>query len=170
MNEDPSNLPVRWHQGVQWKDGRFIPYVGQPNEPVTGRLRRTKSGAIWFIQDSMIRKYENGHITDELKPGFDPRQLFEDSVGRLWIGTGEDCLLMYQNKKLTIYSEKEGYPQFHLTSCYEDRQGTIWFATNKKGLIEFKDGRFIAHTTQEGLARGLVASVYQDREGTVGRD
>lgn len=169
VNEDPSGkLLVRWHQGiVQWKDGRFIPYVGQPNEPVAGRLRRTKSGAIWFIQDSMIRKYENGHITDELKPGFDPRQLFEDSVGRLWIGTGEDCLLMYQNKKLTIYSEKEGYPQFHLSSCYEDRQGTIWFATNKKGLIEFKDGRFIAYTTQEGLARGLVAAVYQDREGTV---
>jgi signal transduction histidine kinase/ligand-binding sensor domain-containing protein len=162
------NLLVRWHQGiVQWKDGRFIPYPSQPGEPVTGRLRRTKSGAIWFIQNSLIRKYENGHITDEIKPGFDPRQLFEDSLGRLWIGTGEDCLLMYQNKKLKIYSEKEGYPQFHLTSCFEDKQGTIWFSTNKKGLIEFKNGKFTAYTAQDGLARGLVGPVYQDREGTL---
>lgn len=169
VSEDPSgNVLIPVGEGVvQWKNGGFTPYQPAPGEPFNGSLRRTASGAVWYQDGSILRKYERGRVTVELETGFHPRIFFEDRAGRLWIGTSEASLLMYQDGKLKVFSEKEGYPQFHLSAFFEDQQGVLWFGTTGQGLVQLKDGRFTRYTTRDGLAGTGVRSIYQDREGTI---
>ena len=152
---------------VQWKNETFVPYNPAPGEPVIGRLHRTRTGAVWYLDGAILHKYENGRITADLATGFDVNRFFEDREGRLWIGTREKRLLMFQHGKLQVYSEKEGYPEILLNTFYEDRKGRLWFGTRGGGLLEFKDNRFTRYTTSDSLAGDDVLVISEDREGTL---
>ena len=152
---------------VQWKNGAFILYAPAPGEPVTSILHRTATGAVWYLDGASIRKFENGRTTASLANEFSLRRFYEDRAGRRWIGTNQNDVLMFSDDKLTVYSEKEGYPPFPLNTVYEDRKGQLWFGTRGGGLLLFKDGRFTRYTTSDGLAGNDVDYIYQDREGTI---
>jgi signal transduction histidine kinase/ligand-binding sensor domain-containing protein len=165
--EDPSgNLII--HSGdrlLSWKNEGFVPYSS--NEPTTGQFHRTYYGALWYLDHSTIKKLEQGKITTEFTTNYDVRGFYEDRAGRLWMGTREDTLLMYQAGKIRTFSAKDGYEKFHVSSFYEDSSGSIWFGSNKKGLYRFKDGRFDSFNAEDGLAGNEVRVIYQDREGTI---
>jgi signal transduction histidine kinase/ligand-binding sensor domain-containing protein len=167
ITQDPSGhvLIRSGDQLVLWKDGAFVPY--STTEPLDGQFHRSPNGALWYLDGGTLRKLENGQVTAEFKTNYDVRGFHEDRAGRLWLGTREDTLLMYDAGEITTYSEKDGYTKFHLTAFYEDDKGSLWFGSNKKGLFQFKDGRFTNYSSREGLAGNEVRVVYQDREGTL---
>lgn len=152
---------------VQWKNGTFAPYTPSPGEPLTGSPQLTPTGAIWYQDGPTLRKVESGHVTATFKTDSDVRIFHEDRAGRVWIGTRDDRLFVYEAGRLTEYSEDKGYPRLHPTTIGEDRQGALWFGTNGQGLFQLKDGRFTHYTTQDGLVGNSLRYVYEDREGTL---
>lgn len=150
---------------LSWKSEAFVPYPS--NEPVTGQFYRTPSGRVWYSDQSEVKRLDHGKVTTEFSTTYNVRGFYEDRAGRLWMGTREDTLLMYQGGKLTTYAAAAGYQNFHVSCFYEDTSGAIWFGSNKKGLFRFKDGNFTTYTAQDGLAGNEVRIVYQDREGTI---
>ncbi len=58
--------------------------------------------------------------------------IFEDSKGRLWIGT-RNGLHLLKNQKLGIFrrfGKDEGFPDAGITSILEDDKGHLWITTN----------------------------------------
>lgn len=154
-------------QLLQWKNETFTPSTPAPDALVEGSPQLTRTGAIWYRDGSTLRKVEAGKVTATIKTGLDVRIFYEDRAGRLWVGTRDDRLLMYEAGRLTEYSEQNGYPRLHPSVIGEDRQGSIWFGTNGQGLFQFRDGRFTHYTAQDGLVGDSVRSISQDREGTL---
>jgi signal transduction histidine kinase/ligand-binding sensor domain-containing protein/DNA-binding response OmpR family regulator len=58
---------------------------------------------------------------------------FEHSSGRIWVGTSEG-VFYFENNKLISYSEKKGFPDYHICSFQEDLFKRLWIGTNR-GLI-----------------------------------
>jgi signal transduction histidine kinase/ligand-binding sensor domain-containing protein len=150
---------------LSWKNERFVPYPS--DTPVIGQYHRTYYDAVWYMEGDTIKKVDKGKTTVEFKINYDVRGFFEDRAGRLWMGTREDVLNMYQDGKIRTYSAKDGYENFHVSCYFEDSGGSVWIGSNKKGLFRFKDGRFNRYTLQDGLAGNEVRVIYQDREGTL---
>lgn len=160
------NLRVQTDDGlVQWVDGTFKSVTPAPGE--TSQSERTSSGAIWYLEGGILHKVEHGRITLDLNTGYNVNRFYPDRQGRLWIGTREETLLMYQDGKLKVHSENEGYPQFHLNAFIEDKKGSIWFGSNGKGLFQLKDGRFTPYSAAAGLASNNIRIIYLDREDTL---
>ncbi len=148
----------------RWTGGTFAPYSPPAGEPAKPVLQRMPSGAIWYFEESHLRKLDQGRITIDVVPGVNVLRAFEDSQGRVWIAASDrEGVLMLKDGKLTSYGAKDGYLDGNVI---EDRQGRQWFGSFS-GLTLFKDGKFTRFTEQDGLARGSVSMVYQDREGTL---
>lgn len=154
-------------QLMQWVGETFQPCTPTAGESLTGSFQYTQSGAIWYLENGILHKVENGRITVDLDTDYYVNRFHVDRQGRVWIGTRENRLLIYQNGKLKLYSDKESYQQFPHLIFYEDQKGSLWLGTENEGLFQLKDGKFTRYTTSDGLAGNDVVSIYQDREGTL---
>lgn len=76
--------------------------------------------------------------------------LFEDSSGRVWIGTFGGGLSILENDHFTNYTTANGLPNNLVTFIVEDQQKEIWIGT-KNGLAHYYNGQFITYTTRYGL-------------------
>jgi ligand-binding sensor domain-containing protein len=63
--------------------------------------------------------------------------LLEDSKNRLWIGTENDGVLLYEGSKVTHYYLKDGHNAY-ITKILEDKNGVIWLG-NSYGIFTFKE-------------------------------
>lgn len=151
---------------LKWDGNNFVNYLPPINEPTTSILERKPNGAIWYFEDSHLRKFENGQITVDFKPDFVIYRSFEDSQGRVWLAGNQDELFMLKDGKLTTYSEKDGFPKCRFLNALEDKSGRILFAT-PLGLLIFENGKFSHFTTEDGLVDNKANNLYQDREGTI---
>lgn len=152
---------------VQWNGESFTPYVPAENEPVQNIVYRSPGGAIWYLEDSHLRKFENGQVTVDFVPEFKVLRAFEDSGGRVWMAaTDRNELFMLKDGELRTYAEKDGFSKYRYGSIREDPQGKIWFGTGA-GLFCFSDGKFTRFTMADGLISDFINNSYQDREGTI---
>jgi ligand-binding sensor domain-containing protein len=65
------------------------------------------------------------------------RSLFEDSNGRLWVGSEYDGLCIISKNKKTILTEKDGLSSNEVKKIAEDENGNIWLGT-RNGLTKIK--------------------------------
>ncbi|MCP5046514.1 MAG: hypothetical protein GY940_05030, partial [bacterium] len=77
------------------------------------------------------------------------RSLFEDSRGRIWIGTNQGLSCFHQGK-FTNYSIKDGLPNGVCYSLLEDNKQNIWIGT-AKGVSRFNGKTFKNFTSTDGL-------------------
>lgn len=151
----------------EWKDGSFGLYTPANGEPVKNILFRTASGAIWYLENAKLRKFENGRVTVDYAPDFEVLRVFEDSKGRVWLARkGEYSLSMLKDNRLKSFSAKDGYTANRFVSVSEDREGAVWFSTGG-GLLHFQNDKFTHYRTTDGLISDGVNYVFQDREGTI---
>ncbi|WP_062543036.1 two-component regulator propeller domain-containing protein [Rufibacter tibetensis] len=104
--------------------------------------------------------------------------VFEDSKGRLWVGTfgGGLCRLDQKTGKFerfpfiinsgTTIPENGELDDDQVSKLLEDRSGTLWVGTNNGGLnkLDQKTGEFTSfHNNEKGFES--VTSIYEDRAG-----
>ena len=128
------------------------------------------SGSIWFSHSSnKLGKYDgvNFFNFDETLD-FPPariNKIFEDNMGRLWIGT--------QNRGL-ILKDNSGFKKIELpisfgaiTDIVSDQKGSIWLSSRDQGLINFD---FVTsgfpglrhYTTLDGLKDNSIIDMHAD--------
>jgi hypothetical protein len=138
LYEDPAgNVRLQTSGGLmQWTDGSFKPVTATPGEPpALGGFQRTNSGAVWYMEAGILHKVEQGRVTVDLNTGDYVNSFYEDREGRLWIGTREDRLLMYQDGKLKVFSEKESYRRFpHIVIAADCRTAQLRVKRQGNGL------------------------------------
>ncbi|MCI0490107.1 MAG: histidine kinase, partial [Blastocatellia bacterium] len=172
---DSGELLVRTGKGIaRWQDGRFAlvsaDYDLNYFDSTLGY--RDRSGALWYRIGSTLRRVTDGEVTEYTIPEYknaDPYRppLYEDSQGRLWVGTNHTALFMVKDGTLTRYTIADGLPSFQIGGFCEDRDGAVWMNTFGGGLVRFQDGRFTTFTTEDGLPSNNVMAIYKDREGTL---
>ena len=104
-------------------------------------------------------------------PGsFAPREvsaMFEDSKGRLWVGTRSGLLTLENGLLKVEYTTEQGLSADDVRAIAEDKEGNIWIGTRGGGLNVLRQGNFSALRKGDGLASDDVASVYADEKGVL---
>lgn len=179
----------------------FLPYPVLPpnadrNAFATTCIAKGKHGRVWFATYEAVIGYDGKDFTylDNAACGIEPnhgrlhvRAVFEDSKGRVWIGNNGIGVLLYENGRVTHFTEAmklshmgmhgdrsvplpsdvlDGAPSLHrVFSIGEDRDGGIWFGTIDKGAWRHDGNEVKQFTAKDGLATPSVMGIYTDRNG-----
>jgi signal transduction histidine kinase/ligand-binding sensor domain-containing protein len=126
-----------------------------------GVLWAGTSNGLWRIAAGSTREFTtaDGLTSNTI---FD---LYEDSEGTLWIGTGAGGLDRYARGRFTSFAASDGLKGKDVWSILEDREGTLWIGTTNGGLNCLKAASFEMLTQKDGLASNVTLGIFQDREG-----
>lgn len=190
--------------GVYRHDGATFTYLPYPMLPLladrngfaTTCIAKGKNGRVWFATYKAVIGYDGAEFTflDEAACGLDAargrlhvRAVFEDSRGRLWIGNNGIGVLLYENGRVTHFTEAMGLsqmgthgdrsqplpsdvpagsPSMHrVFSIGEDRDGGIWFGTMEQGAWRYDGTAVRQFTAADGLATPSVMGICTDQDG-----
>lgn len=73
------------------------------------------------------------------------RAIFEDSKGRLWFGSLQEGVAVYDGISFTYYSAQDGLADNQIHHIQEDRKGVIWFTT-QEGVSSYDGTRITNHS------------------------
>jgi PAS domain S-box-containing protein len=88
-------------------------------------------------------------------------QLFEDSKGRIWIGTFNGIYLE-TGDTLLHFTQEDGLAHNNCRTFYEDELGDVWIGTYGGGLSRYHNDQFQNIGTKDGLFNGVVSAMVRD--------
>ena len=130
---------------------------------------QTRDGYIWIGSYGGLICYNGStfynYSTDGILPTSSVRSLFEDSVGRLWIGTNDAGVFYLEDGEL--YHVENPNPKTYLCvrGFDEGEDGVIYIASHS-GMGEIRNGTLIAYPG-DYISGGTVYSVGEDSNGRV---
>ena len=130
---------------------------------------QTSDGYIWIgsygglirSDGSSFRNYS----TEGLISSSSIRSLFEDSSGRLWIGTNDAGVYLYENNNFTHIKSPGDYSFLCIRDFAEDKNGKIYVASTS-GLGEIENDKIKVYDS-DGLYMQTVYSIACDPLGRV---
>lgn len=95
--------------------------------------------------------------------------VFEDSKGRLWLGSHEHGLgvLDFQQRKLLVIDKNNGMPHHQIRRIVEDDYGDFWVST-KYGLVQLNSSAEIQRVFHQ--SDGLISSQFNHHSGFKAHD
>lgn len=129
--------------GVSRFDGKIFENFsiddGLPDNQII-QLKEDRQGRIWFLTlNGQLSYFFNGRIYNEANNGsLKPLNsnalivsFFQDSKGRIWLGTSKNMLVMWDGRKVIKYTSANAAHPFINTFVHEDATGKIWAFSNK---------------------------------------
>lgn len=126
----------------------------------------TQDGDTWIGTKNGLNRIHNGQVIrytekDGLLNDY-ILCLFQDSKGRLWIGTDGNGIYRYFNHQFINYSANKGLPGSVVFKFFEDSSQHLWVATNS-GLSKLKDDSFVSYTKQQGMRADAIYHIFEDK-------
>lgn len=144
-------------------------------------------GFIWIGTRDGLNKYDGYNITVYKHDPLDSttisnnfiRVIFSDSKNRLWIGSSDGGLNLYnfEHNKFTQYTNDKNsnkyIPGNNIGNIQEDSEGNLWVGTIDAGLFMFNPDKNIiksyqhSDTTKNAISNNSVRALSIDKEGFV---
>lgn len=133
-------------------------------------VMQTSDGYIWIGSYGGLIRYDGTRFRNysEEKGGITSssvRSLFEDSKGRLWIGTNDAGVFVYENGQFVKIEGTEDHIFLCIRDFAEGADGTIYAASNS-GLAVIKDGKLIP-IEDEALFGNTIYALGVDSYGRI---
>lgn len=133
-------------------------------------VMQTSDGYIWIGSYGGLIRYDGTRFRNysEEKEGITSssvRSLFEDSKGRLWIGTNDVGVFVYENGQFIKIEGAEDHTFLCIRDFVEGKDGTIYAASNS-GLAVIRDGALIP-IKEEALMGNTIYALGVDSYGRV---
>jgi len=154
-----------WHH-----EGKLVP-IDQPMSEIGTALlvAPARTGGVWIASAERLLRLENDRAISRCEAPQWPAKragiqcLFEDSSGRLWIGTRREGLYIYETGEL----KKVALDARAIQSVIEDSEGNIWVATLGEGLCRLRPQSVTILNTRSGLLEDTSTSVCGDPSGAL---
>ena len=141
----------------------------------TYALSEGKDNIIWCaVGNNGVMNY-NGvgfqkPLNDSLLKNMRVRTLVTDNMGRLWLGTEGDGILMMDSLENRKFTTIEGLPSNSFKSIVVDKNNHIWAASIYDGLVHIfqkEDKTFSIETFRKGIPDLLISTLKVDSENRV---
>lgn len=125
-------------------------------------------GAIWIGSYGGIIRYDGTAFTrldsgDGLTSG---RAIFEDTSGRIYVGTNDNGVVVIENEKRTHYTYKEGLPSSSIRAFAEDAEGNVFIGTTSGLAYITKDGT-LCNVDAERINHERILRLVSDVSGII---
>ena len=141
------------------------------------RMLRDSRGILWLVNNAYLGRYKDGRLeavaNTESDTTLQPRSIFEDSKGRVWIGTRYEGVLMTdepdaEQPRFQKITTADGLASSSVWAITEDKYGTIYFGTGRGVDRYHPDRRTFRHfTTVDGISESVVNYLLTDLKGRV---
>jgi signal transduction histidine kinase/ligand-binding sensor domain-containing protein len=127
--------------------------VGQGlSQASVSSVRADRDGSVW-LADGTVQRWTNGQILtygkrDKKLSGRAPHSLFQDSRGRIWVGT-LDGFGYLENGRIVLVPGITGV----VRGIAEDSAGNLWIATLNSGLFRLSERSEVQQTPWTDLGR-----------------
>lgn len=174
-----TNLQTGKLYKIKNEDDEKVPHpqLIAENVPAEFIIRDKASGTIWIANRSDIWRVSNGQIKkiDKIEglPILQPRSLFQDAKGRVWIGTRYHGAVVTDEPnadepRFRRYSMAEGLASNTVWRIAEDNEGRIYFGTGRGvDQLETESGKIHYFTADEGAVSASVTHLLKDRHGNI---
>ncbi len=125
-----------------------------------------KDGYIWIGSYAGVIRYDGKTFErlDSTSGITSGRALFEDSKGRIWIGTNDNGVIVLDGHENTHYTEADGLTSASIRGFAEDPDGCIYIATINGISYITPDGKVQAFN-DERLSNKTVARIVSASDG-----
>jgi len=97
-------------------------------------------------------KYTNYNNIDNIGSNYIIYSTYKDTHGRIWFGTGEKGITVFENGKFRHYGKENGLLDDRIFSITEDQKGNIWFNTKSAGIYRFDGKTFKNYSAADGIS------------------
>jgi signal transduction histidine kinase/ligand-binding sensor domain-containing protein len=131
-------------------------------------LLQTRNGDIYIGTMQGLSKFRDGSfenlsLKNEKGDKISVTSLYEDNLGRLWIGVVGDLYILENDN----FKSVSGFKKITVWAINNDREGNIWVGS-EKGLFKFRDDEIVAkYSTVNGLPSDDVKMIYEDSSGAI---
>lgn len=128
----------------------------------------SRTGNIWIGGYSGIIRYD-GNIFERLPTAnglTSGRAFYEDSKGRIWVGTNDNGVVLIDGEDIRQYTYKDGLPSSSIRNFAEDKEGNIFIATTS-GLAFIKENGLLYHLSDAVLNTERILKLDSDSSGTI---
>ena len=127
-----------------------------------------KDGYVWFGGYSGIIRYDGNTFerlptTNGLTSG---RAFFEDSKGRIWVGTNDNGVVLIDGEKIRQFTYKDGLPSSSIRNFAEDKDGNIFVATTS-GVAFIKENGLVYLLSHPVLDKERILKLQSDSTGKI---
>lgn len=129
---------------------------------------QTSDGYVWIGSYGGLIRYDSTSFHNYSEGGVFPssgiRALFEDSKGRLWIGTNDMGVFYYEKGKFTSVTSSDNMKFLSIRSFAEGEDGKIYVgATSGLAVVDNVSLKYV----DESACSSTVYSMARDREGNI---
>lgn len=167
-------LWVGTHEGLARFDGVRFVVVDEEAAPQLKRgwitaLCATRDGSLWIACDgyglTRLQRESFSHFSETNGlPSNQPRCLFEDREGSLWMGS-EGGLTRYRDGEFRHFTDTNGLGDNSVRAICADRQARLQIAT-KRGLSSLMQDRIVGTSlVGTGAVVNALRSVCEDQQG-----
>ena len=127
---------------------------------------QTSEGFIWIGCYSGLIRYDGSHFERIIDATSSVKCLYVDSKDRLWIGTNDDGVSVYENGLFYEWDMMIGMKSNTVRSITEDDKGNIYVATTI-GLAIIDQDRQLSYPEDKRLSEAFIQEVRTAADGTV---
>ncbi|WP_375562905.1 two-component regulator propeller domain-containing protein [Bernardetia sp. OM2101] len=146
---------------------------GLPSENILSILRLDENTLLLGTDQNIISLTKQADSTI-FKPYLDIlsqtiiRTLFQDSLGKIWIGTEKKGLFTYNPATNSLQSIKD-VPDKMINKITADDDGNIWIATNSWGLFKYikSENRFTQILPTKTVQLNRIQNLYKDKQNRI---
>ena len=124
-------------------------------------------GFVWAVTDRRLLMIagEGKPALAFSKPIHQPKRIYFDHAGTLWVGTEHGGVYSMANGRLRRRSGNE-FSNAPVSAIFEDSNHILWVGSLGGGVCRLRS-RFECYKQHDGLSSNDVYSLYQDREGSL---
>ncbi len=128
----------------------------------------SSDGYLWIGSYSGIIRYDGTSFTklDTSEGLTNGRGLFEDSKGRIWVGTNDNGIVVIKGNEQTHITYKDGLPSSSIRVFAEDDEGNIFVGTTA-GVCYIASDMKVRIIEDNRLMNERVLKLDSDSEGTI---
>ncbi|WP_338761218.1 two-component regulator propeller domain-containing protein [Bernardetia sp. ABR2-2B] len=146
---------------------------GLPSENILSILRIDENNLLLGTDQNITSLVQQGDSTTfkTYLPAFPQaivRTLFQDSLGKIWIGTENKGLFTFDPVTNSLKSIRD-VPDKTINKITADDEGNIWIATNLWGLFKYlkSENRFIQILPTKTIQLNRIQNIYKDRQNRI---
>ncbi len=128
----------------------------------------SSDGYVWIGSYGGIIRYD-GTVFEKITSSeglTSGRGLFEDSQGRIWVGTNDNGVVVLDGEKVTWITYKDGLPSSSIRVFTEDKEGNVYIGTTAG--VCYADSKLTIHEIYDArINEERVLSLNTDSEGIV---